>query len=116
MVQKRSQGWLFKEGKRRAKLSDFDEMLDHYVRRIHGLHPSLFSVGTILEMFSTWRLMRRGAVLKTTGRVDKSVVNLMNRWRTNEGAKGTTPGLSMRQTYTQVQDVFSQLKLYSKAL
>ena len=60
--------------------------------------------------------MRRGAILETTGRVDESVVNLMNRWRTKEGAKGTTPGLSMRQTYTQVRDLFSQLKLYSKAL
>lgn len=114
--QKRTKGWLFKKGKRRSKLSDFDEMLDHYIRRVHGLCPSLFSVGTILEMFSTWRSMRRGAILETTGRVDESVVNLMNRWRTKEGAKGTTPGLSMRQTYTQVRDLFSQLKLYSKAL
>ena len=91
VVQRRSEGWLFKRGRRRAKLSDFDEMLDHYVRRIHGLYLPLFSVGTILEMFSTWRLMRRGAVLDTTGRVDKAVVNLMNRWRTKEGARGTTP-------------------------
>ena len=95
VVQKRSKGWLFKKGKRRAKLSDFEKMLNHYVRRIHGPYLSLFSVGTILEMFSTWRSMRRGAVLKTTGMVDESVVNLMNRRRTREGAKGTTPGLSM---------------------
>ena len=60
--------------------------------------------------------MPRGAVLETTGRVDEAVVNLMNRWRAKEGANDTTPGLSIRQTYTQVRDVFSQLKLYSKAL
>ena len=116
MVQQRSDGWLFKKSSSRAKLSDFDEMLDHYIRRIRRLYPSLFSLGTILEMFSTWRSMRRGAILMTTGRVDKAVVNLMNRWRTKEGARGTTPGLSIRHAYTQVRDVFLQLKLYSKAL
>ena len=112
MVQKRSEGWLFKKGKRRANLSDFDEMLDHYVRQIHGLYLSLLSVGTILEMFSTWRSMRRGAVIWNTGRIDEAVVNLMNRWRTKKGVGGTTPGLNMQQMYTQSRDVFLQLKLY----
>ena len=71
----------------------------------------------ILKFFSTWRSMRRGAVIETTGRrVDEVVATLMNVWRTKEGARGTTPGLTMRHTYTQVGDVFSQLKLYSKAL
>ena len=69
-----------------------------------------------MDMFSTWRSMHSGAVLETTGQVDEIVIKLMNRWRTKESAKGMTPWLSMQQTYTQVRDVFSQLKLYSKAL
>ena len=60
--------------------------------------------------------MQRGAVLEITGQVDEAVVTLMKRWRTNEGTKGLAPGLTMRQTYTQVRDVFPQLKLYSKTL
>ena len=91
-------------------------MFDHYIRRIHSLYLDLFFVGTILKMFSTWKSMHRGVVLETTVRVDEVVVTLMNRWRINKGARGTTPGLTMRQTYTQVRDVFSQLKLYSKAV
>ena len=116
MVQKRSEGWLLKKGKRQARQNDFNKMFDHYVRRIHSLYLALFSVGTILEIFSTWRSMRRGVVLETMVRVDVVVVTLMNIWRTKEGARGTTPGLTMRQTYTQVRDVFLLLKLYSKAL
>ena len=60
--------------------------------------------------------MGRGAVLETTGRVDEVMVTLMNRWRTKEGTRGKTPGLTMQQTYTQVRDAFLRLKLYSKAL
>ena len=78
MVQKRSEGWLFKKGKRRARQNDFDEIFDHYVKKVHSLYLTLFSLGTILKMFSTWRSMRQGAVLETTGRVDEVVVILMN--------------------------------------
>ena len=60
--------------------------------------------------------MPRGAVLETTGWVDEVVLTLLNRCRTKEGASGTTPGLIMRQTYTEVRDIVSQLKLLSKAL
>ena len=70
----------------------------------------------MMDMLSIWRSMHRGVVLETTVQVDEIVIKLMNRWRTKESAKGTTPGLSMQQTYTQVRDVFWRLKLYSKAL
>ena len=96
--------------------SDFDQMFDHNIRGTHRFYPTLFLVRTILRMFSNWRSIHRGAVLKSICRLDEALVNLMNRWRTKEGVRDTTPGLSMRQTYTQVRDVFSQLKLYSKAL
>ena len=60
--------------------------------------------------------MHRATVLETTGWVDEVVVTLMNRWKTKEGDRGTTPGLTMQQPYTQVRDVILQLKLYSKVL
>ena len=116
MVQKRSEDWLSKKGKQRARFSNFDKMFVYYVTRVHSLYPGLFSVGTILNKNSSWRLMRRCAVLETTGWVDEVVVTLMNRWRTEEGNRGATPGLTMQQMYTRVRDVFSQLTLYSKAL
>ena len=87
-----------------------------YIELVHAEQPELFSKGTLLYMFSLWRSPQRGAVLETTGKVDITIVNLMNRWRIKEGAKGSAPGLTMRQTYTQVRDTLPQLKMYSKAL
>ena len=116
MVQKRESGWLFLREGRWAKISNFDEMFLQYITKVHTLYPSLLSVGTLLDLLSTWRSMRRGAVLEMTGRVDKAVVTLMNRWMTKEGSRGSALGLTMRQTYTQVRDIFPQLRLYSKAL
>ena len=78
--------------------------------------PELFSVGTLMEHFSLRRSMRRGAVLMTTGKVASQVVNMINRWRTKEGAKGSAPGLSMEQTYTNMRDVMHLMIQYSKAL
>ena len=60
------------------------------------------------------RSMRRGAILATTGRVSEVVINLMNRWRKKEGAKGAAPGLSMHQTYVQMRSMFPVLKEYSQ--
>ena len=68
-VQKRNSGWLFKKRNRCANLSlrDLDELFVHYITEVHRLYPSLFSVGTIMVMFSTWRLMCKGSILETAG-------------------------------------------------
>ena len=105
-IQNRNSGWLVKKGNVRAKLGDFDDRFVHYITEVHHLHPGLFSVGMMMDMFSTCMSMRRGAVLETPGQVDEIVIKLMNRWRTKESTKGTTPGLSMQQKYSQVRDVF----------
>ena len=114
MLQRRESGWLFWKEKRRAKISDYDEMFLHYIMRVHTLYPSLFSVGTLIHPFSTWRFIQWGAVLETTGQVNGVVVTLMNCWRTKECTKGSSPGLTVRQTYTQIRGVFLQLELYPR--
>lgn len=115
--QGRLTGYLFgKANGSKAKISDYDAEFVRFINKLHDSRPDLFSKGTSLELYSLRRSLRRGAILETTGRVDDSVVNLVNRWRTKEGARGAQPGLSMRQTYTQVRDTFHQLKLYSLAL
>ena len=87
MIKQRVSGWLFRRVNRWVRISNFDE--------IHTLYPSLFSVGTLLDLFSTWRSMRQGAVLETKGQVDKAIVTLMNCWRTKEGTRKSAPGLTM---------------------
>ena len=88
----------------------------YYMVELHQQRPELFSVGTVLGLYSLRRSMRRGAILETVGRVDNFIVKLMNRWRKKEGARGSEAGLCMRQAYTQMRSMVMQLLLYSKAL
>ena len=114
-LQKRTKGWLFSKGKgRRARISDYDADFLYYLGLLQERRPKLFSKGVSLGLFSLRRSMRRGAILATTGRVSEVVINLMNRWRKKEGAKGAAPGLSMHQTYVQMRSMFPVLKEYSQ--
>ena len=100
----------------RAKISDYDAMFCSYLYTLQSSRPTLFSAGTMMEMFSLRRSMRRGAVLATTGKVEDSVVLLINRWRKKEQAKGTTASLNMHQTYSTVRAMYPTMKAYSKAI
>ncbi len=67
--------------------------------------------------FRLWRSPRRGAVLETTNHgVDSKVIELVNRWRKKEVAKGSEPGLPMRQVYTQVRNTLPVMLEFSRAL
>ena len=72
-------------------------MFVEYIEAVHADQLELFSKGTLLYMFSLWRSLRQGAVLETTWKVDITIVNLMNQWRTKEGTRGCAPGLTMRR-------------------
>jgi hypothetical protein len=66
---------------------------------------------------SLWRSPRRGAVLETLNQdVAEKVIELVNRWRKNEAARGSEAGLPMRQVYTQVRSTLTTILKYSKAL
>jgi len=109
--------WLLRGGQgARAKISDYDAMFCSYMNTLRSLRPGLFSAGTMMEMFSLRRSMRRGAILATTGKVEDSVVLLINRWRKKEQAKGTTASLNMHQTYSTVRVMYPTMKAYSKAI
>ena len=69
------------------------------------------------EDFSLWRSPRRGAVLETTNQdVSKKVIELINRWRSKEAARGSVAGLPMQQVYTQVKSTVPTMLAFSKAL
>ena len=80
-------------------------------------HPRLLPEAVETEDFSLWRSPRRGAVLETTNQdVSKKVIELINRWRKKEAAKGLEAGLAMRQVYTQVRSTLPTMLKFSKAL
>jgi hypothetical protein len=111
----RTEGWLFRKGKRRAKISDYDSDFIYYLGALQERRPELFSKGIQMGLFLLRRSMRRGAILATVDRVSDVIINLMNRWRKKERAKGAAPGLSMHQTYLQMRSMFPMLKKYSQA-
>ncbi len=46
----------------------------------------------------------------------EKVMDLINQWRKKEAAKGSEPGLPMRQVYTQVKSTLPTMLKFFKAL
>ncbi len=73
------------------------------IKRMREEDQKLVPSAVEMSDFSLWRSLRRGAVLETTThKVDVQVIELINRWRKKEAARGSEAGLPMRQVYTQV--------------
>lgn len=71
----------------------------------------------IYEQFGISRSFRRGAtsVARTRGVEDKQV-ELINRWRKFEGARGRRPALPMHEHYSDISILIPELIKFSKAL
>ena len=116
--QHRTKGWLFQTSTgARAKFGRYDATFRTLVTLARGTNSRLVPGAIEPEDFSLWRSPRRGAVLETTRRgVDSKVMELVNRWRSKEGAKGSVPNLPMRQVYTEVRSTLPTMLKYSRAL
>ena len=116
--QHRTKGWLFQTSTgARAKFGRYDATFRTLVTLARGTNSRLVPGAIEPEDFSLWRSPRRGAVLETTQRgVDSKVMELVNRWRSKEGAKGSVPNLPMRQVYTEVRSTLPTMLKYSRAL
>lgn len=77
--------------------------------------PQLFSQDTVLNYFSLQRLMCRGVILRTAGRVMETTINAIIRWCKKNRARGTIPNLCMRQTYMQTRDLVHERIKYALA-
>jgi hypothetical protein len=91
------------------------------MERLQGIketEPGLIPLDLdVYEDFGISRSFRRGATstARTRG-VDDKYVNLINRWRTFEDAKGQRPTLSMQDHYSDIQIILPELMEFSKAL
>lgn len=117
-LQGKTTGWLFEEktGKR-AKFGKYQDYFRSLIERVREEDPKLLPSAIETTDFSLWRSLRRGAVLETTNHgVDVQVIELINRWRKKEAARGSEAGLPMRQVYTQVRSTLPTMKEFSRAL
>jgi len=111
-------GWLFvrPEGGR-AKFGDYDPIFRDYLTRVRNQYPNLIAASTDIDDYSLRRSGRRGATTEATNRdVDPKTIELINRWRKKEAARGTEPGLPMRQVYTEVSKSLEALLRFSQSL
>ena len=99
------------------KFGQYDALFRALVDQAQERHPRLLLEAVETKDFSLWRSPKRGAVLETTNQdVSEKVIELINRWRKKEAAKGSEAGLAMRQVYTQVRSTLPTMLKFSKAL
>ena len=95
-------GWLFwHSDKTKGKISDYDSLFKDLIGEVKEMTEGLIPDVTQVEDFSLWRSPRQGSI--TNKKVNIQIIELINRWRKKEAAKGAEPGLPMRQVYTAIK-------------
>jgi len=101
-----------------ARAHSYEEWIMERLMRVQATIPGAIPPEVdIYEQFGVSRSFRRGAtsVARTRG-VDDRAVELINRWRRFEGARGTHPSMPMREHYTDIAIMVPELIKFSKAL
>ncbi len=117
-LQGRTKGWLFETNPgKQAKFSRYQEYFRTLINLARERDCRLLPGSVSTNNFSLWRSPRRGAVLETiNNNVDVKVIELINRWRKKEAARGLEAGLPMRQVYTQVKSTLPTMMEFLRAL
>jgi len=94
----------YPDGKMMKSL-DVDLEFHEALEKVQTEHPQLIEQGLdIRENFSIFRSLRRGSTSRATElKLDDTVVNLHNRWRTVDYLGGQRSSRSMRDYYTSIR-------------
>ena len=116
-IEGRTTGFLFqRQDKFRASMGDYNGLFRGYLGRTKKRYPSRFSDSIKFEDFSLRRSPRRGSTTHASNnKVDPITIELINRWRKMEAARGALPGLAMRQVYTQLSGALEALLRYTSS-
>ena len=102
----RSNGFVFQkdDGQRRNILS-YDPEFHDRLNRVKDEMPGFFEPNQdITDAFSLWRSLRRGSTTEArNNKVRQEVVEMNNRWRKWERARGRKPAWNMASHYTDVK-------------
>lgn len=117
-LQKRSGGPLFRSSNGRImRISDLDPRFVELLDKVRAFYPTLIPNKVESSDYSLWRSGRRGATTEAMNlQIDGDTMDLLGRWRKRESARGTEPGLAMRQVYTQVRHALRRMLVFSLAL
>lgn len=100
-----------------AVLSMYDPTFRRLLARGKEAKPEAFSAMTEIDDYSLRRSLRRGSATEAQNNgVPEATIELINRWRKRERARGAEPGLPMRQVYTQARSALQTTLRYSQSL
>jgi hypothetical protein len=107
-----------KDRARQAKIVDFEEEFINHLEGLKLVRPGLFEPGiNIAAVYSLFRSLQRGSNTEAIrNNVELTIIDLNNRWRKFERARGHMPSLSMQQHYAQMQGILAALWEYSRSL
>lgn len=93
------------------------EILERF-QMIQERHPEIISRDVqVLEEYGLSRSFRRGATSEARARgVDPDDIDLTNRWRNFESARGRRPRMSMRDHYSDIRLLIPALVRFSQSL
>jgi hypothetical protein len=96
----------------------FEREILERLRGIQQAHPDLIPEDVqVLDDLGLSRSFRRGATSEARARgIDRDDVDLTNRWRTFEGAKGRRPRMAMRDHYSDIRLPIPALIRFSEGL
>jgi len=102
----------------RAKPVAYQPLLHQLLLDIQEDRPDLIPRGIdVVEEYAVGRSFRRGSNTQAINqKVDERDIDLNNRWRRFEAARGRQPRLQMQQHYADVMQMLPALLRYSAAL
>jgi hypothetical protein len=118
-AQGRVKGWAFvDENGEQVAMNYFAETIYDYLVRIQECCPQLINPGiNVLEEVGLARSFRRGSNSQAQNRgVPPEIVDRINRWRTEERAKGKASASSMRVLYADTKLLLDMYLRYSSSL
>ena len=116
-VEGRRVGWFFAEADgKRKRMSYYEPLLIEHLHAVKAQYVDAIGETTEVEDFSLWRSGRSGATTEATNNnVPQQVIETMGRWRKRELAKGTEPGLPMRQVYLRAKHAIPTMLLFASS-
>ena len=100
-----------------AKMRDFNSTFQDFIRLAMDRTAGVFSSKVEVEDYNLRRSLRRGSTTQAhNNKTPVATIELINRWRKREAARGAEPGLEMRQVYTQALTAVETTLEYSRNL
>ncbi len=109
-------GPAFADGNGKVSVSWYEREILERFQAVQQRRPDVIPADVlVLEEYGLNRSFRRGATSEARARgTDKEDVDLANRWRTFEGAKGRRPRMAMRDHYSDIRLLIPALLRFSE--